>query len=174
MSCGVWQVVTISVAKFSFSWCKEEMNGTESNTVPASESEEMKNDSGTKSEDDGDSGVVADTNQEALGPKVSATDNVTTVDTVPTVVLAEESDELMADETELAIVSDKKTQASSPQESDNDEWSDYEISEIDEKSLRAGEKIDSESEESSVSDKKSPASSSVLAGKETKRSESCC
>ncbi|KAJ0244566.1 LisH domain-like protein [Hirschfeldia incana] len=188
------------------STCKEQMNGAESNTVPApessvlvedqatseedgfvtvdhaasttanivtcskeSESEEMKNDSESESEDD----VVADTSQEAFGSKVTASDNVTKVDTVPTVVQAEESeescetDEPMDDE--LAIVSDKKTHASSPQESDSDEWSDYEISEIDEKSLINGETIDSESEESSFSDKKSPASSSsVLAAKETK------
>ncbi|KAF3533359.1 hypothetical protein DY000_02043993, partial [Brassica cretica] len=145
--------------------CKEQMNGTESNTVPASESEEMKNDSETESEeDDDDSGGVADTNQVGFGSNVSASDNVAKVDTVPTVVLAEESeescesDELMDDESEMAIVSDKKTQ-----ESDSDEWSDYEISEVDEKSLRTGEVIDS------FSDKKASASSSsVLAGKESK------
>lgn len=126
----------------------------ESNTVPASESEEMKNGSETESEeDDDDSGGVADTNQEGFESNVSASDNVAKVDTVPTVLVAEESeesceaDELMDAESEMAIVSDKKTQ-----ESDSDEWSDYEISEIDEKSLRTGEMIDSESEESSVAD----------------------
>ncbi|KAF8096910.1 hypothetical protein N665_0299s0068 [Sinapis alba] len=151
--------------------CIEQMNGIESNTVPASESEEMKNDSKSESEDGG----VADINQEAFGSNVSASDNVTKVDIVPTVLLAEESeessesDELMDDdESEVAIVSEKKTQASSPQEPDSDEWSDYEISEIDEKSLRTEEMIDSESGESSFSDNKSPAPSSVLAGKETK------
>ncbi|XP_018434006.1 uncharacterized protein LOC130501098 isoform X2 [Raphanus sativus] len=183
---------------------KEQMNGTESNTVPApessvlvedqetlqedgfvvvdhpasttantvicskeSESEEMKNGSESESEDDG---VVADSNQEAFGFKVSTSDNVTKVDTiVPTVLLAEESeescesDELMDDdESEVAIVSDKKTRASTPQESDSDEWSDYEISEIDEKSLRSVEMIDS------FSDEKSPASSSVLADNKEK------
>ncbi|CAG7890735.1 unnamed protein product [Brassica rapa] len=134
--------------------CKEQMKGTESNTVPASESEEMKNGSETESEeDDDDSGGVADTNQEGFESNVSASDNVAKVDTVPTVLVAEESeesceaDELMDAESEMAIVSDKKTQ-----ESDSDEWSDYEISEIDEKSLRTGEMIDSESEESSVAD----------------------
>ncbi|KAL0691950.1 hypothetical protein Bca4012_091630 [Brassica carinata] len=140
---------------------KEQMNGTESNTVPASESEEMKNDSETESEEDDDDsgGVVADTNQEGSESKVSASDNVAKVDTVPTVVLAEESEESCeSDESEMAIVSDKKTQ-----ESDSDEWSDYEISEVDEKSLRTGEVIDS------FSDKKTSASSSsVLAGKESK------
>lgn len=143
---------------------------TTANTVicsKESESEEMKNGSESESEDDG---VVADSNQEAFGFKVSTSDNVTKVDTiVPTVLLAEESeescesDELMDDdESEVAIVSDKKTRASTPQESDSDEWSDYEISEIDEKSLRSVEMIDS------FSDEKSPASSSVLAGNETK------
>lgn len=114
----------------------------------------MKNGSETESEeDDDDSGGVADTNQEGFESNVSASDNVAKVDTVPTVLVAEESeesceaDELMDAESEMAIVSDKKTQ-----ESDSDEWSDYEISEIDEKSLRTGEMIDSESEESSVAD----------------------
>ncbi|CAH8325544.1 unnamed protein product [Eruca vesicaria subsp. sativa] len=174
--------------------CKEQINGTESNTVPASESsvlvedhaafttthtvtcskesvsEEMKNDSESESEDDDSGGV--ETNKEASASKVSASDNVSNVDTVPTVLLAEESeescetDELMDDLSEVAIVSDKKTQASSPHESDSDEWSDYEISEIDEKSLRTGEMIDSELEEASVSDKKTP-TSSVLAETES-------
>ncbi|CAH2055231.1 unnamed protein product [Thlaspi arvense] len=168
---------------FSDATSKEQMNGTESNTVPAS-------DSFVQVEDD-DSGGVVDTNQEAFGSKVTASDDASKVDSVPTVLMADESEELESDndseesfkpeepmdhESEVPPVSDKtKTQASSStlpldrkyHESDSDEWSDFEIdiSETEENSCGSEELIDSESEEAPVSDKKIPASSSTLAGK---------
>ncbi|VVA96292.1 unnamed protein product [Arabis nemorensis] len=212
---------------FDANTTKEQLNGIESNTVPASdsfvlvqgqetsqeddfvvvdhaafttmnivacnkesESEQMKNDSESDSEETeyetdpwehNDSGVVDDSNQEAFESKVSTSDDVSKVDSVPTVLVADESKELdseessepeeeeirMSDEfvddneSEVSQVSDmKKAQASSPplaekdHESDSDEWSDFEIDEIDENSFGSEELVDSESEAAPVSDKK--------------------
>ncbi|CAA7032814.1 unnamed protein product [Microthlaspi erraticum] len=93
-------------------------------------------------EEDDDSGVVVDTNQEAFGSEVAASDKV---DCVPTVVAAddesEESElevEEMDESDEVAPMSDKKkTQdfsSSSEKEAEpesEDEWSDYDPREID-------------------------------------------
>ncbi|EOA30391.1 hypothetical protein CARUB_v10013512mg [Capsella rubella] len=110
-----------------------------------SESEQMKIDSESESEetedetDPGEGDDFGDTNQEAFESRVSASANVSKVDSVTSVVIAEE---------ELEV--------------DSDEWSDYEIGEVEleENSYGSEESIDIESEEAPVSDKKTPASSS--------------
>ncbi|KFK37755.1 hypothetical protein AALP_AA3G025700 [Arabis alpina] len=211
---------------FDANTTKEQLNGRESNTVPASdsfvlvegqetsqeddfvvvdhdastttnivacnkesESEQMKNDSEPESEEteyetdpweDDDSGVVDDES------KVPASDNVSMGDSVPTVLIVDESEELDAEESEpeeeeicesdeliddneseVSQVSDMKKAAqasSSPlaekeHGSDSDEWSDFEIGEIDENSFECEELVESESEAAPVSDKKkTPAS----------------
>lgn len=113
------------------------------------ESEEMKVDSESESESEGteyetdpwegnDFGVTVDTNQEAFESKVSATDNASKVDSVTTVLIADESKELDSEE--------------SKQEQ--------------EEICESGELIDSESEEALVSDKKKTQASPSLAEKE--------
>ncbi|XP_010506711.1 PREDICTED: uncharacterized protein LOC104783246 [Camelina sativa] len=196
---------------FDASTSKEQMNGTGSNTVSASdsfvlvqeqetsqeddfvvvdhaastttantlacnkdsESQQMKIDSESESdsdeteyeadpeEDDADA-VAVDTNQEAFESKVSASDNASMVNSVTTVLIADESKEVdeIASEEELEV--------------DSDEWSEYEIDEVEleENSCGSEESIDIESEEAPLSDKKTPASSSssstLAAGNETK------
>ncbi|XP_010485648.1 PREDICTED: lisH domain-containing protein C1711.05-like [Camelina sativa] len=194
---------------FDASTSKEQMNGTDSNTVSASDSfvlvqeqetsqeddfvvvdhaaststantlacnkesetEQMKIDSESDSDEteyetdqeEGDAVAVAvDTNQEAFDSKVSAGDNVSMVDSVTTVLIADESKEVdeIASEEELEV--------------DSDEWSEYEIDEVEleENSCGSEESIDTESEEAPLSDKKTPDSSSssstLAAGNETK------
>ncbi|AAF26111.1 hypothetical protein [Arabidopsis thaliana] len=139
-----------------------------------SEPEQMKIDSESESEEteyetdpwEGDDfGVAVHTNQEAFESKVSASDNVSKVDSVATVLIADESKELDFSSSPLAV---------EELEEDSDEWSDYEIGEVEleENSCGSEESIEIESEEAPVSDKKTPASSSSssLAGNETRTS----
>ncbi|CAH8259124.1 unnamed protein product [Arabidopsis lyrata] len=197
---------------FDASTSKEQMNGTDSSTVSASdsfvlvneqetskedgfvvvdhaasttttntlacykeaESEQMRIDSESESEEteyetdpwEGDDfGVAVDTNQEAFESEVRASDNVSKVDSVTTVLIADESKELDFSPSPLA---------EEELEVDSDEWSDYEIGEVEleENSCASEESIDIESEEAPGLDKKTPASSSSssLAGNETKTS----
>lgn len=138
------------------------------------ESEQMKIDSESESEEteyetdpwEGDDfGVAVDTNQEAFESEVRASDNVSKVDSVTTVLIADESKELDFSPSPLA---------EEELEVDSDEWSDYEIGEVEleENSCASEESIDIESEEAPGLDKKTPASSSFssLAGNETKTS----
>ncbi|CAL9219388.1 unnamed protein product [Arabidopsis halleri] len=197
---------------FDASTSKEQMNGTDSSTVSASdsfvlvneqetskeddfvvvdhaasttttntlacykesESEQMKIDSESESEEteyetdpwEGDDfGVAVDTNQEAFASKVCASDSVSKVESVTTVLIADESKELDFSPSPLAA---------EELEVDSDEWSDFEIGEVEleENSCASEESIDIESEEAPGLDKKTPASSSSssLAGNEIKTS----
>lgn len=136
-------------------------------------SEQMKIDSESDSEEteyetdpwEGDDfGVAVDTNQEAFESKVSASNNVSKVGSVTTVLIADETKELDFSPSPLA---------EEELEVDSDEWSEYEIDEVklEENSCGSEESIDIESEEAPVSVKKTPASSSsstLAAGIETK------